>query len=76
MAQIQINELIAQSVSNATARRNQAIEAEETLVSLSDEQATDVKGGLLKPVTTIGFILCPPIVVGLIAYPPIKTTTL
>ena len=56
MAQIQINELIAQSVSNAAARRSQVIEAEETLVSLSDEQATDVKGGLVKPITTIGLI--------------------
>jgi len=73
MAQIQINELIAQSVSNAAARRSQVIEAEETLVSLSDEQATDVKGGLVKPITTIGLIAWPPIVVGLIAYP---TTTL
>lgn len=76
MAQIEINELIAQSVSNAAARRNQAIEAEDTLVSLSDEQATDVKGGLLKPIITLGLIACPPIVVGLIAYPPTKITTL
>lgn len=76
MAQIQINELIAQSVSNAAARRNQALEAEENFESLSDEQATAVKGGLVKPVTTIGFILCPPIVVGLIAYPSTNTATL
>lgn len=57
-SQLEINDLIAEAVVNAEARRHQAEE------SLSDEQAAAVKGGLLvvKPIF-------PPIVMGLIYIP-------
>ena len=43
--QIEITDLIADAVSNAAARRNQVLDAEVPLSSLSDEQAESVTGG-------------------------------
>ncbi|GET37383.1 hypothetical protein [Microseira wollei] len=61
-SQIEINDLIAEAVVNAEARRQEAIAAAEE--SLSDEEAAAVKGGLstIKPII-------PPIVMGLIYIP-------
>ncbi|WP_017721130.1 hypothetical protein [Kamptonema formosum] len=42
---IQINDLIAGAVYNAEARRNQALDSDELLPTLSDEQAGGVTGG-------------------------------
>ena len=57
-SQLEINDLIAEAVVNAEARRNQA----EDL--LSDEQAAAVKGGvreaLPKPPAILGLLWMPP----------------
>lgn len=58
-SQLEINDLIAEAVVNAEARRNQAEE------SLSDEQAAAVKGGL-----AVAKPIFPPIVLGIIYVPP------
>ena len=62
-SQLEINDLIAEAVVNAEARRNQAEEL------LSDEQAAAVKGG--RPIfpTTLGRISFPPIICGIIIRP-------
>jgi hypothetical protein len=61
-SQVEINDLIAEAVVNAEARRNQA----EDL--LSDEQAAAVKGGvthaLPKPPDILGLLWMPPITLG------------
>lgn len=62
--QIEIADLISEAVSNATARRNQVLDSEEPLSSLSDAQAEGVVGGygdfivLDNPIKTVteGFI--------------------
>ena len=54
--QLEINDLIAEAVVNAEARRNQAEEF------LSDEQAAAVKGGAI----SLGRVARPPIVCGII----------
>ena len=41
----EINDLIGDAVKNATARRNQAIDPEDALSALSDEQAGSIAGG-------------------------------
>lgn len=66
--QLQINDLIDDAVENAIARRNQALNSEESLLVVSDEEAKTVVGGIVGDVsrTIIGF---PPITLGLIAYP-------
>jgi hypothetical protein len=43
--QIEITDLITEAVSNATARRNQVIDSEDSLSALSDEQAGSLTGG-------------------------------
>jgi phage terminase large subunit-like protein len=43
--QIEITDLIAEAVSNATARRNQVLDSEEFLSALSDEQTRSLSGG-------------------------------
>ena len=63
-SQLEINDLIAEAVVNAEARRNQAEEL------LSDEQAAAVKGGvgvreaLPKPPAILGLLWMPPITLG------------
>jgi hypothetical protein len=42
--QIEITDLVAEAVSNATARRNQVLDSEESLSPLSDEQAGSCHG--------------------------------
>ena len=60
--QIEITDLIAEAVSNAQARRNQVLDAEDALSPLSDEQAGAVTGGL--PLTF-------PIILGIIGLPEV-----
>jgi hypothetical protein len=43
---IEIFDLIDDAVSNAVARRNQALEIEETLTALLEEEVGAIKGGL------------------------------
>ena len=58
-SQLEINDLIAEAVVNAEARRNQAEDF------LSDEQAAAVKGGVISgALTTLGARLRFPIVTG------------
>jgi len=42
---IEIADLISEAVSNAAARRNQVLDSEEPLSSLSDDRAGSVTGG-------------------------------
>jgi hypothetical protein len=66
-SKLEINDLIAEAVVNAEARRNQAEEL------LSDEQAATVKGGLPggKPIFfPFGKIIQPPIVMGKVSPVP------
>ncbi len=62
-SQLEINDLIAEAVVNAEARRNQAEEF------LSDKQAAGVKGGLPK-IIPFGRFINPPIVLGIISQFP------
>jgi hypothetical protein len=74
-SQIEINDLIDDAVKNAVTRRNEALDSEEALLSMSDEEAKSVAGGLSKinPIT-LGRIYIPPTTIGLIAVPyPIDT---
>lgn len=70
---IEINDLIADAVNNASVRRNQVIDSGADLSDLSDEEADRVAGGLSvlvsKPII-LGKIYCPPITMGIIG-PPI-----
>ena len=43
--QVEINDLIGNAVNNAVARRNQAIDSEDSLSALCDEEAASVAGG-------------------------------
>ncbi|MEQ9481498.1 hypothetical protein [Coleofasciculus sp. F4-SAH-05] len=51
--QIEIADLISEAVSNATARRNQVLDSEEPLSSLSDDRAGSVKGGQIFPLEPV-----------------------
>ncbi|MDK2410087.1 hypothetical protein QHH11_18050 [Aphanizomenon sp. PH219] len=69
--QFEINDLIDEAVSNAVARRSEALDSVE---NLSDEEAKNVTGGAalesVKPII-LGRIF-PPIIIGLIAVDPVK----
>lgn len=41
---IEINDLINESIANAIERRNQSINSEDTLLTLSDKQASKIVG--------------------------------
>jgi hypothetical protein len=65
-AQIQITDLIDESVNNAVARRQHALESEGFEIDLSDNKNQDcsqIKGGIqsnkLPPIPTIGLIYDP-----------------
>lgn len=64
-SQIEINDLIDDAVKNAVTRRNEVLDSEEALLSMSDEEAKSVTGG----VGIILGILIKPIIIGLIANP-------
>ena len=56
--QVEINDIIGDAVNNAVARRNQAINSENALLDLPNEEATNIIGGLLQPII-VGYF--PPI---------------
>jgi hypothetical protein len=57
---IELSELISDAVNNAVARRHQALETEETLTDLSQDEVEAIRGGIkLPPVTTAGIISLP-----------------
>ncbi|MBN3949505.1 MAG: hypothetical protein V7K14_14135 [Nostoc sp.] len=64
-SQIEINDLIDDAVKNAVTRRNEVLDSEEALLSMSDEEAKSVAGG----VGIIPGILIKPFIIGLIANP-------
>jgi hypothetical protein len=70
--QMEINDLIADAVTNAVTRR-QLLETEEALLGLSEEESAGIMGGLTSQITDTELkkidLLCPPIVLGLIALP-------
>jgi hypothetical protein len=71
-SQIEINDLIDEAVKNAVARRNEALNSEEALLSVSDAEAKSISGGISSVDTSV--ILCPifpicPVVVGLMVPP-------
>ncbi|MDM9585299.1 MULTISPECIES: hypothetical protein [unclassified Nostoc] len=57
-SQIEISDLIDDAVKNAVTRRNEVLNSEEAFLSMSDEEAKNVAGGVLAPfiLTTIGII--------------------
>ena len=75
---IELNDLIGDAVKNAVARRNLAIDSEDDLLALSDEELASVTGGKIagsaqptgkQDIAIAGFkpIEPPPATVGLIA---------
>ncbi|MDF5728893.1 MAG: hypothetical protein PUP92_12920 [Rhizonema sp. PD38] len=52
---VEINDLIGDAINNALVRRNQAIDSQDTLSALSNEEETKVVGGLV----TSGIIYYP-----------------
>jgi hypothetical protein len=60
---IEISDLMADAISNAMARRNQAfataLEAEETLTSLSEDEVNAIAGGAIPPIIAGGFPIPP-----------------
>ncbi|MEI1377242.1 hypothetical protein PQG02_11295 [Nostoc sp. UHCC 0926] len=44
-SQMEITDLIAEAVVHASARRNQVLDAQESLSELSDEEEKDINGG-------------------------------
>ncbi|MEH1901140.1 MAG: hypothetical protein V7L04_06930 [Nostoc sp.] len=66
--QLEINDLIDHAVKKALTRRNEVLNSEDALLSMSDEEAKSVAGGLLALEPTIlGKFPFPPITIGLIA---------
>lgn len=65
--ELEITDLIEESVANAAQRRQQLME--ESLVDLTEDEARNIEGGL--SIAPIGPIIKPPIVLGLISpHPP------
>ncbi|MFK0732897.1 MAG: hypothetical protein ACFKPT_22935 [Gloeotrichia echinulata GP01] len=62
---IEINDLIDDAVKNAVARRHEALDSEEALLSMSDEEAKSVAGGGLN------FLINPPYIINGIIIDPI-----
>ncbi|MEI1377244.1 hypothetical protein PQG02_11305 [Nostoc sp. UHCC 0926] len=53
---VEINELIDDAVNSAMARRKKALDSEEALLDLSNEEAKSVAGGITRFVITTGII--------------------
>lgn len=60
--QIEIADLIAEAVQNASARRNQVLEPKEPLLIFSEEEAKGIVGGQVgnNDFITCGIIACDP----------------
>lgn len=61
-SQIEIIDLIAEAVQNASVRRNQVLETEEFLLAFSEEEAKGVMGGQVGKLeyTHCGMVACDP----------------
>lgn len=70
-SQIEISDLIDDAVKNAVARRNEVLDSEETLLSMSDEEAKSVAGGESKLVPIILGKIFIPTTIGLVATEPL-----
>jgi hypothetical protein len=76
-SQIEISDLIDGAVKNAMTRRNEVLDSEETLLSMSDEEAKSVTGGVSNLNTAIVWKPFPPVVtVGIIAMPHLDSSIL
>ena len=53
---VEINDLIDDAVNSAMARRKQALDSEEALLDLSNQEAKSVAGGMTRGVITTGII--------------------
>ncbi|WP_193199375.1 hypothetical protein [Nostoc sp. MG11] len=73
---IEITDLLEQAVENAVARRNEALHLEDTLPTLSDDEAANIVGGSTLVAQPISVYtppkrpVKPPITVGIIATNP------
>ncbi len=71
-SELEIADLIGESVVNAAKRRQQVME--ESLVDLTEEEARNIEGGasieVIKPPTTLGFIQPWPFPIGIIIVDP------
>lgn len=67
---IEINDLIDDAVKNAAARRNEALNSKEGLLSISDEEAKSVAGGTWCVPVIHGVIIKPPLTIGVVVLPP------
>lgn len=56
-SQIEVTDLIGDAVKNAVSRRNEAMDSEDALPALSNEEAENVAGGLLPNIAVFGGIL-------------------
>jgi hypothetical protein len=70
-SQIEISDLIDDAVKNAVTRRNEVLNSEEALLSMSDEEAKSVSGGESKLVPIILGKIFIPITIGLVATDPL-----
>lgn len=61
-SQIEITDLIAEAVQNASARRNQVLDAKEPLLAFSEEEAKGIMGGQVGKLdfTACGMVSCDP----------------
>lgn len=59
-SQIEITDLITEAVQNASARRNQVLDANEPLLAFSEEEAKGIMGGQVGKLdfTTCGMFPC------------------
>ncbi len=67
---IEINDLIDDAVKNAATRRNEALNSEEGLLSISEEEAKNIAGGTWCVPIIQGAIIKPPLIIGVIVLPP------
>jgi hypothetical protein len=66
--QIEISDLMTDAVSNAVARRDRAIEAEDTLTTLSADEVSAIAGGITSG-TSVPVVKKPPIIAGFFPIP-------
>jgi hypothetical protein len=64
---LQVNDLIDDAVNQALARRQQAVDTNDALLAVSDEEQNSISGGIaIKPAITLGIII---VTTGIIAPP-------
>ena len=73
LGQVEIADLIEESVANAALRRQQVVG--DSLVDVTEEEAKNIEGGKLSVLGPIKFPccpICPPILLGIILWPPVS----